>query len=581
MASAQPPAGLTISIQEHEHTRLNADNSITRFDPRGQIVVKNSSRKHAVWDAELELNRQNRTTLGTDSLDIGRLDPLGEWEKDFIIKDIESPMLLLTEAIDTYYERVGTNHALVFEYPMPVEISITLRNHSGAAIRDIVVTKDIPPVFENIQLQKTQIGKAEFHSRDGQVVWMIKELPPERIAVQRIRTTITAEDTEIKKGGATRATYKIDDVIRSTLIPVLHGSTETAVSVEREEHPMRPGTWRCKASLTNSSEFPIRIERVQVVLTAPDSDILYEGTPNLRLEPDEVWGHEFEVNAAQPEFDVIALSSVEAPIVKEIHGTIEKAETEFPVLRIEGKKRVEPLELLAWEPMPVAVTLQAKNTGSIECDNITFVDPLPPGFEAPDNTQIRVRVGDRPITRSLKVDIRPKDRDLKLPHTLTITLHDLIENQSAVKPGETVTASYIAIARRPKPNQEYPLPLNVNANTFPPGPQASFELPESIAPVIKVRSVVRKLRKTRTVTPTPEEGELLVSVTFVNESETSLHDPELQDLIPPNFEFAGVPEGTPEPTLRDTLNGTIVIWTLPTMMSRESFVGRYKYRPKG
>ena len=340
MASAQPPAGLTISIQEHEHTRLNADNSISRFDPRGQVIVKNNSRKHAVWDAELELNRQNRTTLGTDTLDIGRLDPLGEWEKDFIIKEVESPMLLLTEAIDTYHERVGTNNALVFEYDMPVEISITLRNHSGATIRDIVITKEIPPLFKNIQIQQTQIGKAEYHSRDGRVIWTIKELPPERMAVQRIRATITAEDTEIKNGGSVSATYKIDDVIRSTLVPIIHGSTETSVSVEREEHPMRPGTWRCKASLTNSSDFPIRIERVQVVLTAPDSEILYEGTPNLRLESGEVWGHEFEVNAEQPEFDVIALSSVEAPILQEIQGTIEKDESEFPVLRIEGSKRV-------------------------------------------------------------------------------------------------------------------------------------------------------------------------------------------------------------------------------------------------
>ncbi|MFW9984523.1 MAG: hypothetical protein ACFFCB_07330, partial [Candidatus Odinarchaeota archaeon] len=73
---------------------------------------------------------------------------------------------------------------------------------------------------------------------------------------------------------------------------------------------------------------------------------------------------------------------------------------------------------------------------------------------------------------------------------------------------------------------------------------------------------------------------LLVTVTFVNEGETSLQDPELQDLIPPNFEYVGVPSGTPEPTLRDTPNGTVVTWTLPAMMSRESFVGRYHYRPK-
>ncbi len=533
-----------------------------------------------MWDAELELNRQNRTTLGADTLDIGRLNPMTEWEKDFIVKEIESPMLLLSESLDTFYERVGVNNALVYEYKMPVEISLNLRNHSGARINDIVVTKEIPPIFRDIKIQQSQIGKAEYDSKAGQIVWQIKELPSEGVAIQRIRATITAEDTEPKSGGKVRATYRIADVVRSTLNPTLHGSTETEVSVEKEENPLRVGFWRCKATLTNTSEFPLRLKRVQVVLTAPENELLYEGSPDLRLDPGEVWGHELEVRAEQPEFDVIALSTVEAPLHQEIIGTIEKAENIFPVLRIEGKKRVEPLELLAWEPAPVAITLQGRNTGTIDCDEITFIDSLPPGFEPPDNTQIRVRIADKPVTRTLKVDIRPKDRDPKLPHTLQILLHDLIENHSPIKPGDTVTVNYISIARTPKPNQEHRLPVTIEANTYPPGPKATTEVPESMAPLIKVRSVVRKLRKTRTVAPTTEAGELLVTVTFVNDGETSLQDPELQDLIPPNFEYVGVPSGTPEPALRDTMNGTVVTWALPTMMSRESFVGKYKYKPK-
>lgn len=580
MATAQPPAGLSISIKEHEHTELNADNAITSFDPRGKILLKNNSRKFAIWDAELELNRQNRTTLGSDSLNIGRVDSLGDWEKEFIIKEIKSPMLLFSEAIDTFYERVGVNHALVFEYKMPVEITLNVRNHSGATVQDIVVTKELPPIFRDIQLQKSQIGKVEYDSRAGNVIWKIKELAPDQLAVQRIRATITAEDTDPKSGGKAQATYRIPGVIRSTLVPTLHASTEIEVNVEKEEHPMRTGTWRCKAALTNSSEFPIRIERVQVILTRPENELLYEGTPNHPLEPGEVWAHEFQISADQPEFDVISLTTVEASVIQEIVGTIEKSDTILPVLRIEGNKRAEPLELLAWEPAPVAITIQAKNTGSIDCDEITFTDPLPPGFEPPEKTQVRVRIGDKPITRSLKVDVRPKDRDLKIPHTLTIQLSDLTENHSQIKPGETVTANYITIARAPKPDHKHALPVTIEANTFPPGPQAKTAIPESIAPVIKIRSVIRKLRKTRTVIPASEAGELLVTVTFVNEGETSLHDPELQDLIPPNFEFSGVPKGTPEPEVRETMNGLVVSWTLPTMMSRESFVAKYKYRPK-
>lgn len=572
--------GLTITVHEHEHTILNANNTIRRFDPRGRVIVHNGSRTFAIWDAELELNRPNRTTLGTDPLEIGRLAPLSEWEKEFIIKDIESPMLLVTEVVDTYFERVGVNNALVFEQQMPVELSLSLRNHSGATIRNIVATKTLPPIFQNIKLQDTPTGKAKHDSKASQIVWTIEEMAPDAMAVQRIRATITAEDIQPKRGGKFEVTYRVPEVVRSILVPVLHGSTDSQVSVEKEEHSMRVGVWRCKAQLTNISDFPIRLERVQVVMTSPTSDLLYEGKPDLRLEPGEIWGHEFEVSEEQPEFDIIALSTVEAPLIKEIRGTIEKEENVFPVLRVEGNKTIEPSEIIAWEPAPISIILKAQNTGSTDSDEVIFIDSIPAGFEPPDENQVRVRVGDRPISRCLEVSLHPSERDTNLDHNITIRLHDLTENHAAVKPEETVTANYIITARTPQPNFECSLPMKVKMNTFPPGPPAEAAIKGADAPIIRVRPALRKLRKTRTVVPGSVPGQLLATITFVNESETSLQNPELQDLIPPNFDYVGAPEGSQEPTLRETVNGTLLSWSLPTMMSRERFVTKYIYCPK-
>jgi hypothetical protein len=572
--------GLTITVQEHEHTILNADNTIRKFDPRGRVIVHNGSRTYAIWEAELELNRPNRTTLGTDPLEIGRLDPLGEWEKEFIIKDIESPMLLVTEVIDTFFERVGVNNALVFEKQMPVELTLSLRNHSGATIRDIEAIKTLPSIFQNIKLLDTQAGKAKYDSKTSQIVWAIKEMVPDTIAVQRIRATITVEDVLPKKGGKFEVTYRVPEVVRSILVPVLHGSTDSQVSVEKEEHPMRMGAWRCKAQLTNISDFPIRLERVQIVMTSPTNDLLYEGKPDLRLEPGEIWGHEFEVTQKEPEFDIIPLTTVEAPLIEEIRGTIEKEENVFPVLRVEGAKRIEPSEIIAYEPAPISITLQAQNVGSTECDEVLFTDSIPAGFEPPDKTQVRVRIGDKPISRCLEVTLDPSERDPNIDHNITIHLHDLTENHTAVKPKEMVTVNYIITSRTPQPNFERSLPMNVQMNTFPPGPPAEFAIKGANAPVIRVRPVLRKLRKTRTVVPDSVPGQLLATITFANESETSLQNPELQDLIPPSFDFVGVPEGSQEPTLRETSNGTLLSWSIPTMMSRERFVTKYIYRPK-
>jgi len=582
------PDGLVIRVQEFEQTVLNADNSISRFDAWGRVFIRNNSRRSSIWDAELELNRDNMTTLGQYPLDIGRLDPIGEWEKEFQVKEISTPLLVVTEVVDTFHERAGINNSLVCGRDMPVEFTITLRNHAVSTITDIVVMKTIPRLFERVELPSTYVGSVAYDPSTGQVTWTLKELPEDRMAVLHIRATIRVEDINPVPAGALKVTYRVPGLLRSHLHPTLHGVTECQTGVDWEEHPMRPGAWRCRATLTNTSDFTIRLEQVQIVQSTPETHIIYEGKPHLLLEPGEVWGHEFDLSRrfrdeneeATPEIDVVALYTVETPIQQEITGTVEKEETFLPVLNVECSKRVEPLELQAWEPAPISVTLEAKNTGTAAFNEVTFIDTIPPDFEPPEPDQVRVRVGDRPITRSLEIRLKPDNRDPAVSHTITIRVHDLTDAHASVEPGHQVTASYIAIARTPKPNHEYPLPLTVQANSFPPGPPAEAYIRELDAPTIRVRFTQRRLRKIRTVTPGPKAGEMLVTVTFINEGETNIRRPQLQDLIPPQFEYAGVPTGSPEPSISETMNGTLLTWTLDGMMSREKFTTRYLYRSK-
>jgi hypothetical protein len=526
----------------------------------------------------MEPNSPNKSTLGTDSFLIGQLDPLEEWEKAFIIKDLDVPMLSVSEVVDTCYERTGINKALVFGHSMPVEFTITLRNRSGASISDIVVTKTVPPAFKRVEPQNIPIGKMEYDSKTGKVVWTIKELEPERVAILLVRAALTAEDATPVKAGKLNLTYRIPNLSRSRLLPVMRGVTECEVDIEKTEDPVRRGVWRCNATLRNNSDFPIRLERVQVVLTAPNSRILFEGNLDQKLEPGEFWGYEFDTTEEDPEFDVIALYRVETSIVQELVGTAEKEETILSVLRIECDKTVKPLELPAWEASPVTVSIQARNIGTADFNDVTFFDTIPAEFDAPEKSQVQVWVEGKPITQKIKVTLRPKKRDLASERTVTIKITDLLERQLAVKPGEQMTVKYSTIARTPKPEQEYILPLKVEANTFPPGPVANAALLAITAPKILVEKAFRKLHKTRTVSPGPQTGKFTVTVTFVNVSESSLAEPKLWDLIPPSFEFVAVPKGIPKPTVSEVENGTIVSWHLPTMKSGERFIGKYIYK---
>lgn len=580
MGAADKSTGLVIQIKEHEHTALNADNTIARFDPRGRIIIRNRSRRVAIWDAEMQPNSPNRSTLGTDSFQIGQLGPLEEWEKEFIVKDLDVPMLSVSEVVDTCFERSGINKAFVFGHTMPVEFTITLRNRSGGTISDIVVTKVIPPSFKRVEPQNIPIGKMEYNPRTGKAIWTIRELEPERVAILLVRATLTADDSTPIHTGKLNATYRIPNMSRSRLMPIMRGVTDCEVNIEKTEDPSRRGIWHCNATLRNISDFPIRIERIQVIMTAPNSRILFEGKPDHKLDPGEFWSYEFDTKEENPEFDVIALYRVEALIVQDLVGTVEKEEDALPVLRIECNKTVKPLELLAWEPSPVAVSLEARNIGTSDFDEVSFFDTIPADFDAPDKVQVQVWVEEKPITQKIKVTVRPKKKDPTTERVVTIQVYDLEERQVAVKPGELMTVKYTTIARTPMPEQEHILPLKVEANTFPPGPAASAALLALTAPKIKVEKAFRKLRKTRTVSPGPQTGEFTVTLTFINVSDSSLARPKLWDLIPPSFEFVAVPRGIPEPIISEAENGTIVSWSLPTMKSGDRFLGKYIYKHK-
>ena len=572
--------GLVIQIREREHTVLNSDNSIARFDPRGRVVVHNKSRRVAIWDAELEPNSPNKSTLGTGSFKLGQLDPLESWDKEFIIKDLDVPMLFVSEVVDTCYERSGINKAFVFGQTMPVEFTITLRNRSGGAISDIVVTKTIPPSFKQVEPLNIPIGKMEYNSVTGKAVWTIKELESEQVVILIVRATLTAEDATPVHTGKLDVTYKIPNLSRSLLTPILRGVTECEVNIEKTEDSIRRGVWRCNATLRNSSDFPIRIERIQVVMTAPNSRILFEGNPDYKLEPDEFWSYEFETKEENPEFDIIAFYRVEASLVQDLVGLVEKEEDTLPVSRVECNKSVKPLELPAWEPSPIVVTLEARNVGTCDFNEVTFTDTISADFDAPDKVQIQVWVEEKPITQKIELSVRPKKKDEAAERVVTIHVQDLLERQLEIKPGKQMKVKYTTIARTPKPDQEYILPLKVEANTYPPGPAASAALLALTAPKVVVEKAFRKLQKTRTVSPGPQTGEFTVTITFINISDSSLAKPKLWDLIPPSFEFVAVPKGIPKPTLNEEENGTVISWSLPSMKAGDRFLGKYIYRHK-
>ncbi|MEC8171419.1 MAG: hypothetical protein VX057_03740, partial [Candidatus Thermoplasmatota archaeon] len=139
-----PGDKLHATLSETEKSVLNPDGTIRKQFIDGELILRNSSKKHRAWDIEVHLESIDSTDFGDRVSSVKELDPT---EETAIPYTASGPrMLVLKESIDTESSRdEEPSLSMVFsDSPQEIEINIEIENVSPAPLYDVEVKRTIP-----------------------------------------------------------------------------------------------------------------------------------------------------------------------------------------------------------------------------------------------------------------------------------------------------------------------------------------------------------------------------------------------------------------------------------------------------
>ena len=126
---------------------LNPDGTIRKQLIDGELILRNSSKKHRAWDIDVHLESIESTDFSDKISSVKELDPKEETAIPYTASGTR--MLVLKESIDTDSSRnEESSLSLVYsESPQEVDIHIEIENVSPSPLYDVEVKRTIPKSF--------------------------------------------------------------------------------------------------------------------------------------------------------------------------------------------------------------------------------------------------------------------------------------------------------------------------------------------------------------------------------------------------------------------------------------------------
>ncbi|TFG20586.1 MAG: hypothetical protein EU529_14705 [Promethearchaeota archaeon] len=540
---------IVIDITDYEDTVLSPTgigatdaHNIKEIKGKGTLLIKNTSQKSRLWNLSCDLKETINTNLNKE-LNVGAINPNQEFKQEYEIQNLKEPCLKVIETFDAERDISGKiNNAFLYENTNKCNLKIDLTNTLEIPFTEITVTKEIPPLLQDIDIKSPNVGNAELGQEEGKKIltWKIENLPPKQTATLEVLCIVNVKERKDQNLGNLRVNYLIDNKILTLIKPEVRGETDSMSGVTREEGS-NPATWDCNVEFINDSEFKVRLEYVKVSHNIPTgSENVVSETPNIELDPEQSWEKDFLVDgqnvpdlASEIEFTPLF------GVITRVIGEIIKEPTIYHVLSTEVHKTINPPEVAAYANTDMTIVNSIPNLGTSNIDHLEIIDEIPPDFVPPlKDKDLKIEVknmgGVFEIQNKVEfieaLEINPDDQNPDSKHIITIRLKGL---KSQVPPNSEISMSYPILARNPKPEVRYNTPVEVKANVFIKGKEFIISPPEE--PVINIKYVARKLKTLKSVKPGLSEGEFSISVRIQNKGDVELENIVVTDGIPSGF----------------------------------------------
>ncbi len=570
-----PGDKLHATLSETEKSVLNPDGTIRKQFIDGELILRNSSKKHRAWDIEVHLESIDSTDFGDRVSSVKELDPT---EETAIPYTASGPrMLVLKESIDTESSRdEEPSLSMVFsDSPQEIEINIEIENVSPAPLYDVEVKRTIP---ESFILPDDSIYSVEKDS----VVWDIGRMNIGEKRNLAISARVNTESVEKINAGVTSATYSSEATVSRTRFDRVSGSGRQFSYVNAEEDD-RPGVWHCTCVFENKSSFVVSLSGATVRLIGREDPILEVSDIRQDVPPEGKWDSMVKrvESDDQPSFTQEIRFSILPRVSVQSSGTVELKEQQLTVLDAALQKRFDKSRIKSYISSKVETVITLENTGTSEINVLRVLDDIPGIFDTPNTEDISIEIeGTELKQEQYRIDLvngTQLEEKYVSPDREGNSLRMTIGTSAplGLQPGKAVVIRYPLLAPDPSPRNELlvaPIKVDFSSERFGPVATRTVDKP----PIISVVHKRRNISTGKEVFPGGKPGQYEIMLMFHNSSDSALDDLALHDIVPGTFSIEESVVRSDKEGERDSSitkesarDGTQVTWAIGRILQRE------------
>ena len=570
-----PGDKLHATLSETEKSVLNPDGTIRKQFIDGELILRNSSKKHRAWDIEVHLESIDSTDFGDRVSSVKELDPT---EETTIPYTASGPrMLVLKESIDTESSRdEEPSLSMVFsDSPQEIEINIEIENVSPAPLYDVEVKRTIP---ESFILPDDSLYSVEKDS----VVWDIGRMNIGEKRNLAISARVNTGSVEKINAGITSATYSSEATASRARFDRVSGSGRQFSYVNAEEDD-RPGVWHCTCVFENKSSFVVSLSGATVRLIGREDPILEVSDIRQDVPPEGKWDSMAKrvESENQPSFTQEIRFSILPRVSVQSSGTVELKEQQLTVLDAALQKRFDKSRIKSYISSKVETVITLENTGTSEINVLRVLDDVPGIFDTPNTEDISIEIeGTELKQEQYRIDVvngtQLEEKHVspdKEGNSLRMTIGT--SAPLGLQPGKAVVIRYPLLAPDPSPRNELlvaPIKVDFSSERFGPVATRTVDKP----PIISVVHKRRNISTGKEVFPGGKPGQYEIMLMFHNSSDSALDDLALHDIVPGTFSIEESVVRSDKDGERDSSitkesarDGTQVTWAIGRILQGE------------
>ena len=525
---------LHATLKESEESSLNPNGTVRNQSIKGELILRNASKKHRAWDIEIQLKNTDSTDFGEAIIPIRELDAT---EEKIIKYSAKGPrMIVMTESIDTDPERnEESSLSLVYlDNPQDILISIELENISSVPLNDVQVTRTMPDSFVHAE-------DAEYVIEDEMLIWNIGRLNPGEKRPLSLSVSANISSVDKISAGISTATYSADATISRSKFEKVTSSGRQFSYVNAQEQD-RPGVWDCKCVFENKSSFVVALSGATVRLIGRDEPILDVSDIRQDIPPEGRWDSMIKrvESEEQPSFTQEVRYSILPRISVESKGKVSLKEQKLTILDAIVNKRYDKSRIKSYVSSDIEAVITIENTGSAIMNVVRILDDIPGIFNPPSHSQISIEIEG--------LDLKPEQYQVEIIKGIQIE-EKLISPDSnghglratigtsaplGLRPGKTMIIRYPLHAPDPSPQNKLlsaPVKAYFSSERFGPVAERMVKKP----PQIRVVHRRRNISTGKEVFPGGGLGKYEIMLMFDNNSDSALEDLALHDVVPGTF----------------------------------------------